>query len=150
MMAVLDTDAQQKGRGEHDKSNMAVPTEVATHFILIEAKLFGVFQVDLNRPAGSDSQNHRLQGGSRRCEDQVIGLFERRVEATADHQPVASIHGAVKERIAGWPNQRASRLWFPDSSRVVASPGGSVPAARCSPHRKACILGKSEHKPLHW
>ena len=96
-MAVLDTDAQQKGRGEHDKSNMAVPTEVATHFILIEAKIFGVFQVDLNRPACSDSQNHRVQGGPRRCEDQVIGLFARVVEATANHQPVASIHGAVKD-----------------------------------------------------
>ncbi len=74
---------------------MAVPANVATHFILIKAKIFGIFQVDLNRPACSDSQNHRVQGGPRRCEDQVIGLFVRVVEATADHQPVASIRRAA-------------------------------------------------------
>ena len=75
---------------------MAVPADVTAHLVLIEAKIFGVFQVDLDRPACSDSQNHRLQGGPRRCEDQIIGLFKRRVEATANHEPVASIHCAVK------------------------------------------------------
>ena len=105
---------------------MAVPADVTAHLVLIEAKIFGVFQVDLDRPACSDSQNHRLQGGPRRCEDQIIGLFKRRVEATANHEPVASIHCAVKERIAGWPNQRASGLWYPDSSRVAASPGRGI------------------------
>ena len=96
MMGVLDTDPKEKGGGEHDEGDMAIPPNVAAHFVLIEAKLFGVFQIDLNRPACSDSQNDRLQAGARWCKDQVIGFFERRVQATADHEPVASIYGAVK------------------------------------------------------
>src|SRR6266436_979957 len=130
---------------------MAVPADVATHFIVIEAEIFGVFQVDFNTPASSDGQDDRVQGGPRRCEDQVIGLFVGVVQATTDHEPVASIYRAVKERIAGWPNQRASLLWSLGSSRAAASPGRPVPAARCLPPRQACIPpGWSERRPLHW
>src|SRR5450755_171217 len=97
MMSVLDTNEEQKGRGEHDESHMAVPTEVVTHFVLIKAKIFGVFQVNLNRPACSNRQNHRVQTGPKRCEDQIIGLFERRIEATAENYPVAGVHGAAMD-----------------------------------------------------
>src|SRR5258708_10695723 len=76
---------------------MAVPANVATHFILIEAKIFGIFQVDLNRPPRSDCQDDGLQGGPRRCEDQVIGLFVRVVQATAENYPVASVHYATMD-----------------------------------------------------
>lgn len=34
---------------------MAVPADVTAHLVLIEAKIFGVFQVDLDRPACSRS-----------------------------------------------------------------------------------------------
>src|SRR5713101_9745208 len=75
--ALLDIDAKEKGCGEQNQGDMAVPADVAAHLILIEPEIFGVFQIDLNRPACSDSQNHRVQAGCRRCVDQVIGLFAR-------------------------------------------------------------------------
>src|SRR5260221_11130377 len=96
MMVVLDTDPKQKGAGEHDEGDMAIPTKVAAYLVLIEAKIFGVFQIDLNRPACSDRQNHRVQAGAGRCQDQIIGLFARIVEATTDDEPVASIYGPMK------------------------------------------------------
>ena len=48
MTVVLGTDPKQKGRGEHDERDMAIPADVAAHLVLIEAKIFGVFQIDLN------------------------------------------------------------------------------------------------------
>ena len=97
-MAVLNTDAQQKGCCEHDEGDMAVPADVTANFILIEAEIFGIFEVDLHRPAGTDGQNDRVQRGPRRCEDQVIGLLAWVVDAAAQHQEVASIHRAAMDQ----------------------------------------------------
>ncbi len=95
-------------------------------------------------------QNHRLQAGPRRGEVKTKRPF-RLGRSDNGAAPANGIHPPCRHGPqAGWPNQRASRLWFPGSSRVAANPGGVAPAVRCSPPRKSCIPGKSEHRRLHW
>ena len=41
----MHTEAEQEGRGQQDQRDVAIPAEVAAHFILIESQVFGGFQV---------------------------------------------------------------------------------------------------------
>ncbi len=70
---------------------MPIPSDATAHFLLIKSKIFRIFQVDFNTPACSNGQNHRLQTGLRRGEDEGIGFLERSVEAPADDEKVASV-----------------------------------------------------------
>src|ERR1019366_5183127 len=88
---VLHTDGEQKSRGKQGEGEKPIPPNVTTHFILVQSKIFRVFQVHFNTPACSNDQNHRLQTGLRRSEDKVVGFLERSVEAPADDQKVASV-----------------------------------------------------------
>src|SRR5437660_2444585 len=74
---------------------MAVPAEVAAHFILVESQVFAGLQVLFNAPASANGLHH---GGERRGKgspDQVIGQLMWVVEAATDEQPVSSIDGAA-------------------------------------------------------
>ncbi len=103
---------------------MAVPANVATHFILIEAKIF------VRRPGNRPFRQSCPGNG---------GELSSGIRPLCHDGPGAQ-----------WPNQRASPLWFPGSSRVAASPGHPAPVARCLPPRKSCIPERSEHRRLHW
>jgi hypothetical protein len=58
----LDRDADKKGIGEQHERNMAIPAEVAAHFILIESQCFARLQVLFDAPACANGLHH---GGQR-------------------------------------------------------------------------------------
>ncbi|BCL79116.1 hypothetical protein ccbrp13_15810 [Ktedonobacteria bacterium brp13] len=60
MLAILDTDPEQKGRSKHDEGHMVIPANVAAYLIVIEPKIFGIFKVHLDPPACTDGQNYRV------------------------------------------------------------------------------------------
>jgi len=41
----MHTEAEQEGRGQQDQRDVAIPAEVAAHFILVKAQVFADFQV---------------------------------------------------------------------------------------------------------
>jgi len=42
---LVHSDAHQESRGQHDEGEMAIPAEVAAHFILIQSQVFAGLQV---------------------------------------------------------------------------------------------------------
>ena len=98
MIAVLDTEPDQEGISKHDEGDMAIPADVAAHFILIQAKIFAGFQILFNVPTGANGLHDGGQGSGLRSKDQVIGHGLRGIEATAKHQPMALVHGATVEQ----------------------------------------------------
>ncbi len=77
---------------------MTIPADIAADFIVIESKIFGGFQVLFDAPTRSNSLHDGRQGRGQWGKDQVIGHFERRVEAATKHQPMAFVHGAMLEQ----------------------------------------------------
>src|SRR5450631_2334445 len=88
---VLHTDGEQKRRGKQDERDMAIPPDATAYFIVVEPKIFRIFQIHFDTPACSNGQNHRLQTGLRRGEDEVVRFLERCVEAPTDDEKVASV-----------------------------------------------------------
>ena len=81
---------------------MAIPTEVAAYFIVVEPKVFGGFQVFFDAPAGTDGLYHDGQGRVGWGKDQVIGQLGRVVQAATKDEPMATVHHApVDHRQAG-------------------------------------------------
>src|SRR5438128_5251418 len=70
---------------------MPVPADITAHFILIEAQVFGGFQVLFNAPAGATGLHHSGEWRGKGSPDQVIGQLVRVVEAATYHQPVSSL-----------------------------------------------------------
>ena len=98
MRAVLDTEPDEEGIGQHDEGDMAIPADIAADFIVIQSKIFGGFQVLFDAPTRSNSLHDGRQGRGQWGKDQVRGHFKRRVEAATKHQEVAFVHGAMLEQ----------------------------------------------------
>src|SRR5579864_5790060 len=96
-MAGLDTEADQEGRSQHDEGDMAIPTDIATHFIVIQAQTFAGLQILFNVPTSSNSLHDGGQGSRLWGKDQVIRQLVWVVQAPKDHQPVSSVHCATME-----------------------------------------------------
>ncbi len=95
--ALVHTDAHQESRGQHDEGHMAIPADVAAHFILIESQIFVGLQVLFNVPART---NDLHDGGERRglgSKDQVVGQSVRGVQAATHDQEVAAVDAAALE-----------------------------------------------------
>jgi hypothetical protein len=41
----LDTDAGQKGLRQHHQGDMAIPAQIAAHLVVVQAQVFGVFEI---------------------------------------------------------------------------------------------------------
>ena len=73
---------------------MAIPANVAAHFILIESQRFGGLQVLFDMPAGTNGLHHDGEGRLQGSVDQVIGQFVGVVEAATDHEKCSTVGGA--------------------------------------------------------
>jgi hypothetical protein len=107
LRAVLETDADQKGAGEQDQGNMAIPAQVATHFIVIEPQGFGGLQVLFDVPAAA---NGAYDGGERRGQwgkDQVSGDLAGIVEAAPKDEEVAVVEAALVQDGQAGPGKEA-------------------------------------------
>jgi hypothetical protein len=119
-MVRVHTNAQQEGIRQQNEGDMAIPAEVAAHFIVVESQIFGRLQVLLHVPAGADGLHHE---GQRRVEwgpDQVIGQFVWVVEAAPHHEPMATVYGAPMHHGQARPIKEA--LAFGAQARRVALP----------------------------
>src|SRR5947209_4051789 len=94
---LVHSDAHQESRSQHDEGEMAIPAEVAAHFILIESQVFAGLQVLLNAPAGANGLHDGGQRRVQRSKDQVVGELVGVVKATAHDQEVATVHAASLE-----------------------------------------------------
>jgi hypothetical protein len=47
----MGTDAGQEGLGQQHQRDVAIPAQVAAHFVVIQAQIFAVFKVFLDVPA---------------------------------------------------------------------------------------------------
>ena len=90
---MLDCDAEQEGAGQQNQGDVTRPAEEAAHFVLIQAQVFGRFQILFNAPARADGLHDGGQGSGERGKDLVKGPDGRIVKATTDEQEVASVHG---------------------------------------------------------
>ena len=90
----VDRDANEEGIRQQNEGDMAIPTPVAAHFILIEAQVFGDLQVLFDVPAGANGLHHGGQGRLRRGPDQIIGQFMRVLQAAAKDEPMATVQAA--------------------------------------------------------
>src|SRR5260370_1797923 len=70
-----DTEAEEEGRGQQDKGDMAIPAEVTAHFIVIESGVFGGLQVLFDVPAAANGLHDGGQRRSREPEDEVGGYL---------------------------------------------------------------------------
>src|SRR3982074_2173889 len=70
---------------------MAVPAEVAAHFIVVKTEGFGRFQVLFDAPARADGSHHGGQRGLGWRPDQVVGHLVWAVQAAAHHEPMATV-----------------------------------------------------------
>src|SRR5215475_12125203 len=70
---------------------MAVPGEVTAHCIVIEAQIFGRFQVLFDAKACANRLHHERQRRLHGSVDQVIGQLVRVVEAATDHEPMTTV-----------------------------------------------------------
>ena len=75
MTLVVHANTDKEGIGEQDKRDMAIPSDEASDLILIEAEIFGRFQVFLDMPSCANGPNHLSQRRYRRGKHQIIGFF---------------------------------------------------------------------------
>ena len=90
----MDADADQESRGQHDEGQMAIPADVAAHFILVKSKLFAGLQVLFDAPACPNGLHDGGQGCRQWGKDQVIGQFVRLVQTATKDQEVSVVHSA--------------------------------------------------------
>jgi hypothetical protein len=76
---------------QHDKSDMAIPADEATNFVLSKPQSFAGFKIILNAPSGSDCLYHLLECCPTGAQDKVVGLACGVIDASANEQPMASI-----------------------------------------------------------
>ena len=69
---LLSTDPGQEGMRQHAQGDMAIPADPTADFVVVESQVFGRFKVFFNMPAGADSLDHLLQGGSLWGKDEVV------------------------------------------------------------------------------
>src|SRR2546430_15984238 len=116
----MHTEAEQEGRGQQDQRDVAIPAEVAAHFILVEAQVFADFQVLFDVPPGANGPHHDGQRCVGRSPEQVVSQLVRVIEATTKDEPMATVGlTSVDERQAG-PVQTAPGLWGPAATGAVA------------------------------
>ena len=72
---------------------MTIPARKAAHFVLIQAQIFGGFQILFNVPARANGLHDGGQRGAEGRKDEVKGQDGRIVEAATDDQEMASICG---------------------------------------------------------
>src|SRR5258708_30339856 len=70
---------------------MAVPSDKAAHFILIQSQVFAPLKILFNAPAASQSRDLGKQRGGGRSKDQIIRQFRGGIEGAADQQRMPAI-----------------------------------------------------------
>src|SRR5271157_4575976 len=55
---VLGADPRQEGMCQHDQGDMAIPSDPASYFVLIQSHILSCFKVFLNMPACTDGLDH--------------------------------------------------------------------------------------------
>src|SRR2546429_6835477 len=109
----MHTEAEQEGRGQQDQRDVAIPAEVAAHFILVKAQVFADFQVLFDVPPGANGPHHDGQRCVGRSPDQVVSQLVRVIEATTKDEPMATVGlTSVDERQAG-PVKGGPAFWAP-------------------------------------
>jgi hypothetical protein len=76
---------------------MAIPADVAAHFILIESQVFGGLQILFDVPTTADGLDHEGQRRSGASEDEVGGDLAGIVEAATKEEEVAVIDAALMD-----------------------------------------------------
>ena len=61
------TDAGQEGEGQQNQGDVAVPAKETAHFVVVQAEIFGVFEMFLDAPAGAKRLDHFWQRGAWRA-----------------------------------------------------------------------------------
>jgi hypothetical protein len=93
--AVLNTEADQEGVGKQHQGEVAIPAQVATYFLLVEAQVFGGLQVLFDVKAGANGLHDEGQRGSRRRKDEVGSDLAGIIEAATQDEEVAVIDAAL-------------------------------------------------------
>ena len=84
----------RKADGQQHEGDVAIPAQVAAHFVVIESEGEALLQVLFDVPAGADGLHHGGQGRVGWGPDQVIGQLVRVVQAAAHDEPMAPVGGA--------------------------------------------------------
>src|SRR6266487_4439970 len=115
--------ADQKSQSQHDQRDMAVPPQQATHFIVIQTKVFAILKIFFNAKASSPSGDFGQQRGVRGSKEQVIGQIWSGSDAATDEQGVPAIISALLQHRHAGPLKKA---W----SFGALTDGQSLPVAR--------------------
>ncbi len=93
---LVHSDAHQESCGQHNESEMAIPTDVAADFILIKPQVFAGLQVLLNAKACANGLHDGAERRGQGSKDQVIGELLRIVQATTHDQEMAAVDAALE------------------------------------------------------
>src|SRR6266536_1065524 len=84
-------DTGQKRQGQHDQGDMAIPSQEAAHFVVIEPQVFAILKIFFDAKASSQSGDFGLQRGLGGSKDQVVGQVWGGSDAATDEQAVPPI-----------------------------------------------------------
>src|SRR6266487_2993656 len=99
----LEGDAAQKRQGQHDQGDMAIPSQEAAHFVVIQSEIFAILKIFFNAPTTSQSGDFGLQRGLGGSKDQIIGQVWGGSDAATDEQRVPAIVSALLPNGQGCP-----------------------------------------------